>query len=190
MLQTRAPRLTVTHDLYLAVLRQNPDLRIERTRNGELIVMPPAGGETSSKNLDILRQLGNWCRRGGGGVAFDSNAGFRLPDGATRAPDASWLARSRWDALTPEERRRFPPLCPDFVVELLSKPSELRETREKMDEYVENGARLGWLIDPFRKVVELYRPERPPEIKERAESVDGEDVLPGLVLDLAAVFSD
>lgn len=190
MLQTRSPRLTVSHDLYLAILGQNPDLRIERTRDGELIVMPPAGGEASSKNSKITGQLERWLTAGGSGIAFDSSGGFRLPNGATREPDASWIESSRWEALTPDDRRGFPPLCPDFVIELLSAPRELGETREKMDEYIENGARLGWLIDPFRKVIEIYRAGRDPERREHPASVDGEDVLCGFVLDLEVIFAD
>ncbi len=190
MLQTRPAGLTVSHKLFVALCAENRDLRLERTRDGELIVMPPAGAATSSKNLEISVQLAIWRRAGGGGIAFDSSAGFKLPDGATRSPDASWIETSRLAKLTREERQTFAPICPDFVLELLSPSDSLRIVREKMAEYIENGARLGWLIDPFRKSVEIYRPDRDPEVRVKVTSVDGESVLVGFVLDLTPIFAD
>ncbi len=188
MPDTLSRPIVLSEDLYLALLRENPDLCLERSKHGELIVVPPAGAAGSAANADLSTQLAIWCRKHGG-IVFDSSAGFRLPDGATRSPDAAWLDGSRWTALTPAQRRGFPPLCPDFVAELLSPSDDLDEIRAKMAEYLANGARLGWLLDPFRRAIEIYRPGREPEIREGAHTVDGEDVLPGFVLDLDPIFA-
>jgi Uma2 family endonuclease len=189
MVQVDSPRLTVSRDLYLAILRENPSVCIERRSDGTLIVTPPTGGARSRQNSQINRQLGNWAE-GGGGVVFDSNAGFELPDGSTLSPDAAWLPERRWAALSADEQRRFPPLCPDFVVELLSPSDSLREARDKLEAFMRNGARLGWLIDPFRRIVEVYRAGRDVEVLSDPQSLDGGGVLPGFVLDLSRIFSD
>jgi len=189
MVLADTPRLTVSRELYLAIIRENPNLPIERRRDGTLIVMPATGSDASRRNAEITVQLGTW-NRGRGGVVFDSSGGFDLPDGSTLSPDAAWVPRSRWSGLTEEERRRFSPLCPDFVVELLSPSDNLNEARDKLADFIRNGAQLGWLIDPFRKAVEIYRTGREPEIRENPRSVDGEGILPGFVLDLTAVFDE
>jgi Uma2 family endonuclease len=144
------PRAPLTDRLFLRLCRANPDLRLERTATGELIIMPPAGSGSGGRNLKVAQQLANWVDASGQGVAFDSSAGFTLPNGAIRSPDASWVARDRWDALTPDEQEGFAPLCPDFVVELRSPTDRLPDLRDKMREYRAQGARLGWLIDPKR----------------------------------------
>ncbi|MCC3448334.1 Uma2 family endonuclease [Microcoleus sp. PH2017_09_SFU_O_A] len=163
--------LTVTGDQFEALVFANPDLRLERTAQGELIVNPPTGGESSSRNLSISGQLGNWCETHEDlGEGFDSSGGFILPNGATRSPDASWVSRARWEALTAKERKGFVPLCPDFVVELRSASDSLSTLQTKMREYIDNGARLGWLI--------LANPTE----------LSGEDVLPGFVLNLRRVW--
>lgn len=182
--------ITVSEDLYLAILRENPDVRLERSRLGELIVVPPAGGEASARNAILTAQLYAWNAASCCGKVFDSSAGFRLPDGATRSPDAAWLESPRWDALTPLARRSFPPPCPDFVAELLSPSDDVDETRAKMEDYITNGARLGWLLDPFRKAVEIYRPDSKPETRFGVHSIEGEDVLAGFVLDLREILAD
>ncbi|MCC3591498.1 Uma2 family endonuclease [Microcoleus sp. PH2017_28_MFU_U_A] len=166
--------LTVTGDQFEALVFANPDLRLERTAQGELIVNPPTGGESSSRNLSISGQLGNWCETHEDlGEGFDSSGGFILPNGATRSPDASWVSRARWEALTAKERKGFVPLCPDFVVELRSASDSLSTLQTKMREYIDNGARLGWL--------EV-------EILANPTELSGEDVLPGFVLNLRRVW--
>jgi Uma2 family endonuclease len=166
----------------------NPDLRIERSAQGELIVTPPTGGTTSRRNSMLTAALETWAQKDGTGVAFDSNGGFVLPNGAERAPDASWLSRTRWDALSADEQERFPPLCPDFVAELRSPSDDVDELHEKMREYLANGARLGWLIDPDSRRVWVYQPDRAAVCLEEPEAVAGDPVLPGFALRLAALW--
>ncbi|TAG02276.1 MAG: Uma2 family endonuclease [Oscillatoriales cyanobacterium] len=164
--------LTVTGDQFEALVFANPDLRLERTAQGELIVNPPTGGESSSRNLSISGQLGNWCETHEDlGEGFDSSGGFILPNGATRSPDASWVSRARWEALTAKERKGF-----------------VSTLQTKMREYIDNGARLGWLIDPQNRRVEIYRQQAEVEILANPTELSGEDVLPGFVLNLRRVW--
>ncbi|MGB7058060.1 MAG: Uma2 family endonuclease, partial [Geitlerinemataceae cyanobacterium] len=157
--------LFVTPEQFQELAAANPDLQLERTSLGELIVNPPTGGESSQRNFSLTGQLSNWFEAHEDlGEGFDSSGGFILPNGATRSPDASWVSRQRWELLTPEQRRGFVPLCPDFVVELRSATDRLSKLQEKMLEYRENGARLGWLIDPQNKRVEIYRPGQEVEV--------------------------
>lgn len=182
--------LTVTPEQFAAIVAENRDLRLERTAKGELIVNPPTGSVSGNRNLRISIQLGIWAEANEVlGIAFDSSTGFQLPNGATRAPDASWVKRDRWDGLTQEEKESFAPLCPDFVVELRSKTDTLSALQNKMQEYTENGARLGWLIGPQNRQVEIYRPNRGVETLKRPESLSGEDVLPGFLLSLTRIWS-
>jgi Uma2 family endonuclease len=167
-----------------------PDLRIERTSSGELIIMPPAGGDAGRRNMLLSIRVGIWFQGSGLGVAFDSSTGFTLPNGAVRSPDASWIASARWNALTPKEKRTFSPICPDFVAELRSPSDSVAEVRAKMREYRSQGARLGWLIDPARGVVEIYRPKRRVRVLKAPLTVSGEDVLPGFTLDLKGILFD
>ena len=150
--------------------------------------MSPTGGETSRRNADIIYQLVAWNKRTGLGIALDSNGGFKLPNKADRAPDASWVARDRWNALTEEQREGFIPLCPDFVIELRSRTDAIAELQAKMQEYLDNGAQLGWLIDPKRKVVEVYRRSQNVEVLSQPSSLSGDRVLPGFVLDLSDIW--
>jgi Uma2 family endonuclease len=150
--------------------------------------MPPAGGESGSRNAEIVRQLGNWTMGNGTGVLFDSSSGFTLPNGALRSPDAAWVRRDRLAALSAAERERFLPLCPDFVVELMSPSDSLTETQAKMDEYLANGARLGWLIDRKNRRVLVYRPDQLFETLDDSAQISGDPVLPGFVLDLNPIF--
>lgn len=166
----------------------NPDLRIECAADGELIIMPPAGAETSGRNFDLVVEFGAWVRRDGTGKGFESSAGFRLPNGAMRSPDMAWVRKQRWDALTESQRKKFSPLCPDFVVELRSPSDTLAELRAKLVEYIANGAQLGWLIDPEGKRVYVYRPGREVEELIQPESLRGDPELPGLVLDLRSIW--
>lgn len=181
--------IELTDEQFFQLCQNNGDLRFERTASGELIIMPPTGGETSNNNFELTVQLGIWNKQNKLGKGFDSNGGFMLPNGAVRAPDAAWVKLERWQALTPEQRRKFLPLCPDFVVELLSPTDSLQQTQLKMQEYIENGARLGWLIDVEARRVEIYRPNRDVEILENPVTLSGEDVLPGFVLDLSSLFT-
>jgi Uma2 family endonuclease len=138
--------IKLTDEQFFQLCQDNETLRFERNSKGELIIMPPTGGETSNRNGRLNQQLFNWTDTDGTGIAFDSSGGFKLPNGADRSPDASWVKLERWNALTPEEQTKFAPLCPDFVVELLSPSDSLKDTQEKMKEYRDDGARLGWLI--------------------------------------------
>ena len=152
----------------------NRDLRIERTAEGDIVIMPPAGTETGGSNLEIAGQLRNWAKIDGTGKGFDSNAGFTLPSGAMYAPDASWLLKSRWKTLPKADRRGFAHICPDFVIELKSPSDSVSFLQSKMEEYVANGARLGWLIDPDRRVVYVYRPSRAVVMLEGISSVSAD----------------
>ncbi len=182
--------LHVTPEQFQALAVANRDLRLERTAAGELIVNPPTGGESGIRNLSITGQLDRWQEEHEDlGEAFDSSTGFILPNGAHRSPDASWVSRQRWEALTPKERKGFVPLCPDFVVELRSESDSLTQLRSKMQEYMDNGAKLGWLINPQQRRVEIYRAGVAVEILENPTELSGEEVLPGFVLNLTRVFA-
>ena len=182
--------LRVTPEQFAELAAVNRELRLERTSTGELIVNPPTGSETGYRNLSISTQLGNWFEAHDTlGRAFDSSTGFELPNGANRSPDASWVSQPRWDALTPEQRKGFAPLCPDFVVELRSETDSLKNLRIKMEEYIANGAKLGWLIDPKNKQVEIYRPGQGVEVLKNPGSLSGETLLPGFNLNLKRVWS-
>lgn len=182
--------LYVTQEQFETLSAANRDLRLERTTEGELIVNPPTGGESGRRNFSITGQLARWYEEHEKlGEAFDSSTGFRLSNGADRSPDASWLSRERWESLTPQQRQGFVPLCPDFVVELRSESDSLPKLQAKMQEYTANGARLGWLIDPQNKRVEIYRAGRDAEVLENPTELVGEEVLPGFVLSLRRVWS-
>ncbi|HXF39532.1 MAG TPA: Uma2 family endonuclease [Blastocatellia bacterium] len=183
-----SPVLELTDEQFFELCQINSDLRMERTAEGEIIVMPLTGGETSNQNAGISAQLGNWTRQDGTGAAFDSSAGFKLPNGADRSPDAAWISHERLAALTPEQKRKFIPLCPDFVVELLSPTDSLSTTQAKMIEYIENGARLGFLIQPESKRVFVYRPGLPVEELKDVAEVSGEPELAGFTLDLREIW--
>jgi Uma2 family endonuclease len=180
--------LTVSHEQFVELALANRELQLERTAAGELIVNPPTGGETGKRNLSIEAQLWLWNQQAKLGEAFNSSTGFHLPNGADRSPDASWVCQERWDALTPEQKESFIPLCPDFVVELRSKSDNMEPLRVKMREYMNNGARLGWLIDRKNRKVEIYRQNREVEVLENPATLSGEEVLPGFILNLIEVW--
>ncbi|WP_442946880.1 Uma2 family endonuclease [Nostoc sp. CMAA1605] len=180
--------LTVSHEQFVQLALVNRDLQLERTAEGELIVMPPTGSDTGKRNLDITGQLWLWNRQAKLGIVFDSSTGFHLPDGSDRFPDAAWIRQDRWDALSIEQQETFAPICPDFVLELRSKSDSIEKLRTKMREYINNGARLGWLIDCKHQRVEIYRPGQAVETLNHPVSLSGEDVLPGFVLDLTEVW--
>ena len=179
----------LTDDELLHFCAVNDPLRVERDKNGELILMTPTGAEGGGRNADLTIELGVWARQDGRGKVFDSNTGFTLPDGSMRSPDASWVSWPCWNALTHEQQKRFAPLCPEFVIELRSESDRLEELRAKMGEWIANGAELAWLIDPERKVVEVYRPGREPEVLEGMSAVYGEGPVGGFVLELARIWS-
>jgi Uma2 family endonuclease len=180
--------LRVTDEQFLAFVMANPNLCLERTAAGELIIMPPTGSESGNYNFELNTDLGIWNRQARLGKAFDSSTGFRLPNGATRAPDGAWVTNERWNALTPQQRKGFAPICPDFVLELASETDSLDILRQKMQEYIENGCRLGWLIIPKSKQVEIYRLGQVPEVLQSPDTLSGESVLPGFILPLQAIF--
>ena len=180
--------IDLTDEQFFQLCLNNRDLRFERTATKELIIMPPTGSETGERNADLTYQLRAWSRQNKLGKSFDSSTGFKLPCGAERSPDASWVKIERWNALTQAEKERFAPLCPDFVVELMSPSDSVEKTRAKMREYMDNGARLGWLINRQQQQVEIYRPNREVEILLSPQTLSGEDTLPGFVLDLAEIW--
>lgn len=181
--------LHVTHEEFEALSQANRDLRLERTAQGELIVNPPTGGSSGRRNRSITGQLDRWFEENEElGEAFDSSTGFKLPNGAECSPDASWVSRQRWDNLTAEQQEGIIPLCPDFVIELRSKSDNLRPLQKKMQQYLDNGTKLGWLIDPKNKQVEVYRIGQKVQILENPVELSGEDVLPGFVLKLKRVW--
>jgi Uma2 family endonuclease len=166
----------------------NRDWRIERTSDGDIIIMPPTGGETGRRNFDLSVVFGIWAKADGTGLGFDSSTGFMLPNGAERSPDLAWVRLSRWNALTDEQREKFPPLCPDFVAELRSPSDRLVTLQDKMEEYIQNGAQLGWLLDPIEKKVYVYRPRAQVECVDNPSTVSAEPVLKGFVLDFRELW--
>lgn len=178
-----APFITMTDEQFFELCQHHRDYRFERTAAGALIIMSPAGGETSRRNSDATMQLALWNKKHKLGIAFDSSGGFKLPKGGDRSPDASWVAQAKWDALTPQQREKFLPLCPDFVIELKSPSDSLATLREKMQEYIANGTQLGWLLNPSLKQAEIYRPNRTPELLQNPKELSADPILPGFVLD-------
>ncbi|QUS62375.1 Uma2 family endonuclease [Synechocystis sp. PCC 7338] len=187
-LKIKMDSLKLSDEQFYKLCQSNNDLRFERTYQGDLIIMPPTGGETGNRNLEIAYQLQGWSRSNRLGIAFDSSTGFKLPNGADRSPDAAWIPLEKWTALTPEEKQGFVPLCPDFVIELRSPSDNLKPLQEKMAEYLENGTRLGWLINRQSKQVEIYRQGQGVEVVDNPSSLSGENVLPMFILDLDLIW--
>jgi Uma2 family endonuclease len=173
---------------FLKLCEANRDLRLERTATGEVIIMPPTTPWTGKKNGEVYGQLWLWNRQTGLGKTFDSSTGFTLPNGAVKSPDATWVSNERWNALSEEEQKEFSQLSPDFVIELRSKNDTLKELQEKMSEYIDNGVRLGWLIDPKTQKVEIYKPGQDVVVLDSPTTISGDDVLPEFVLDLTQVW--
>jgi Uma2 family endonuclease len=182
------PALEMTDDQFFELCQINRDLRLERTAQGDIVIMPPTGFETGNRNQEINRQLGNWTRKDGTGVACDSSTGFKLPNGADRSPDAAWIKRERLAELTPEQKRKFLPLCPDFVIELRSASDRLEDVQAKMEEYIENGLRMGWLIDPETKCVHVYRSGASAQVLQGVSEISADPELQGFVLDLRGIW--
>ena len=196
LIQTESVPLTVnfpaiqsmTVEQFYEFCLVNRDLRIERTASGEVIIMSPAFSDTGNRNIKIAQQLANWAEQDGTGETFDSSAGFTLPKVAPRSPDASWIKLERWNTLTEEQKASFAPICPDFVIELRCASDSLKGLQNKMQEYIENGASLGFLIDCKNRKAYIYRPDREPEILDNPETVSGDRELPGFVLRMAKIW--
>lgn len=180
--------IDLTDEQFFQLCQNNRDLKFERTAKGHLLIMPPTGGSTGDRNAELTFQLRAWSRQTKLGKTFDSSTGFKLPNGADRSPDAAWLKLERWNALTSEQQEKFLPLCPDFVVELMSPSDTLSQTQAKLREYLENGAQLGWLINRKAQQIEIYRPNQPVEVLQSPKTLFGEDVLPGLAIDLTEIL--
>ena len=180
--------IKLTDDQFYELCRENPDVKFERNTKGEIIVLLPTGGETGSYNSEINADFVFWNRQIKLGICFDSSTCFKLPSGANRSPDVSWIKKSRWDALTSEQKQKFPPIAPDFVLELMSPTDSLKETQDKMQEYMNNQVKLGWLINRKNRRVEIYRQGQAVEILESPTQLSGEDILPGFVLNLQAIW--
>ncbi|MEB3231207.1 MAG: Uma2 family endonuclease [Leptolyngbyaceae bacterium] len=178
----------LTDEAFYQLCLANPEIRFERSAKGELIIMAPTGGESGRRNANITTDLTIWNRQSELGYTFDSSTCFKLPNGAERSPDAAWIERSRWDSLSDEERQKFPPIAPDFVIELRSATDSLTMIQAKMQEYLVNGVRLGWLINPQDQTVEIYRFGQSVEVRQNIAQVSGEDVLPGFTLDLNRII--
>lgn len=185
-----APILKLTDEQFENLASANQDLGLELTAKGELIIMPPTGGETANRNFELYLDLGNWNRQTKLGKAFDSSTGFQLPNGAKRSPDVSWITQEKWQSLTTEQRKKFLPLCPDFAIELVSENDEVEPTREKMREYLDNGLLLGWLIILKINVVEIYRCGQDVEVLTAPTYLSGENILPQLVVDLNPIWNN
>ncbi|HEY9794752.1 MAG TPA: Uma2 family endonuclease [Leptolyngbyaceae cyanobacterium] len=186
--------VALTDEQFYHLCMANEEWRMELTAEGELMIMPPTGGESGIRNSDLNADLVIWNRQTRLGFVFDSSTIFQLPNGAKRSPDVSWVIRERWEALSSEDRRRFPPLCPDFVIELRSETDSLPKLQSKMLDYLVNGLRLGWLIDPQTPLVEIYRPNQDVETlnfsaEQTPPSLSGESVLAGFILDLTPIFN-
>lgn len=178
----------MTDEQFYEFCQANRELRIERTAQGEVIIMPPAFSDTGNRNSKITAQLEVWAEQDATGEVFDSSAGFTLPNGATRSPDAAWIKLERWNALTDEQKASFAPICPDFAIKLRSSSDTLSGLQAKMQEYIENGAVLGLLVDRKNYTVHIYRPHRAPEILEKPETVSGDPELVGFVLRMAKIW--
>jgi Uma2 family endonuclease len=189
---TLPPHLTLninlTDEQFFQLCQNNRDLRFERTAAGELIIMPPTGSDTGNRNFDIAVELGIWNKQTKLGKGFDSSTGFKLPNGKDVSPDVAWIKKERWDSLTPQQQNKFAPIAPDFVIELRSSSDNLKPLQEKMQEYIENGVKLGWLIDRKQRKVFIYRPHSVVEELNNPQTLTGEDLLPGFVLDLTQIW--
>jgi Uma2 family endonuclease len=183
-----SPAIDMTNEQFFAFCQQNRDYRIERNATGEITIMPPTGSETGNRNFDLIVQLGIWIRQNGTGIGFDSSAGFTLPNGAMRASDAAWIKLEKWHSLTLEQQQKFAPICPDFIIELRSPSDNLQPLKDKLQEYIDNGVSLGWLIDRKNRKVYIYRPNSEVECLDNPATLSGESILPGFVLQLSTIW--
>ncbi|MBD2336589.1 Uma2 family endonuclease [Calothrix sp. FACHB-156] len=183
------PSMQMTDEQFFEFCQVNRDLRIERNNLGEISIMPPTGSESGNRNFNIAGQLYVWSEQDGTGICFDSSTGFKLSTGADRSPDASWMKLERWNSLSPAQQEKFAPICPDFVIELRSPSDNLQPLKDKMEEYMrEPGVQLGWLIDRKHRQVYIYRPGNPAECLDNPDTISGDPVLPGFVLNMSKVW--
>ncbi len=178
-----------TDEQFYQLCIANPELQVERSRSGELILMSPVGGESGNREMELGGELYLWNRQTKLGKVFSSSTIFKLPGGGDRSPDAAWIELSRWNALNPEERAKFPPIAPDFIIELRSRTDLLERLQDKMQEYLDSGVKLGWLFDPQNQQVEIYRERQPKEVRSLPTKLSGESILPGFTLNVEC-FSD
>jgi Uma2 family endonuclease len=182
------PFIELSDDQFYQLCQNHRDLKFERTAQGELIIVAPVGGEGGSREADLIGDLVYWNRQAQMGKLFSSSTCFKLPNGADRSPDAAWVSLERWNQLTPEQQKKFPPLCPDFLIELRSESDALEPLQQKMQEYLRNGMRLGWLVNPQKRQVEIYRANQDPQVLENPQQLNGEEVLPGFIFDLLLLW--
>ena len=183
-----SPAIDMTDEQFFAFCQQNRDYRIERNATGEITIMPPTGSETGNRNFDLIVQLGIWTRQNGTGIGFDSSAGFTLPNGAMKSSDTAWIKLEKWHTLTPEQQQKFAPICPDFIIELRSPSDNLQPLKDKLQEYIDNGVSLGWLIDRKNRKVYIYRPNSEVECLDNPATLSGESILPEFVLQLSTIW--
>lgn len=183
-----SPAIDMTDEQFFAFCQQNRDYRIERNATGEITIMPPTGSETGNRNFDLIVQLGIWTRQNGTGIGFDSSAGFTLPNGAMKSSDAAWIKLEKWQTLTREQQQKFAPICPDFIIELRSPSDNLQPLKDKLQEYIDNGVSLGWLIDRKNRKVYIYRPNSEVECLDNPATLSGESILPEFVLQLSTIW--
>ncbi len=184
------PLLALDHEQFLLLAQQNSLLRMELSAQGEVLIMAPTGSITGWHNGEISCQLANWNKQHQRGLVFDSSTLFGLPRGSIRSPDASWVEKTRWQALSKKEKEAIAPLCPDFVIELRSKTDRLVVLKKKMDEYLANGAQLGWLVDPLLRQVHLYEQGQSARLLDQPASVLGTGCVAGFELDLKEIFAE
>jgi Uma2 family endonuclease len=182
------PIIKLTEEQFYQLCQENPDIKLERNAIGELVIMPPTGGGTGKRNVEVAADFVFWNRQAKLGVCFDSSTCFKLPNGGDRSPDVAWIKNERWDALTLEQQEKFPPIAPDFVLELMSPSDVLKDVQDKMREYMNSQVKLGWLIDRKKRRVEIYREGKDVEVLESPSELSGEDILPGFVLKLQIVW--
>ncbi|MCT7956726.1 Uma2 family endonuclease [Laspinema palackyanum] len=175
----------LSDEQFYEICQNNRELKFERTAKGKLIIMSPVGGDSGNREADLIIDLGIWNRQTALGYTFSSSTVFKLPNGGDRSPDAAWIRRERWEALTPEQRRKFPPIAPDFAIELRSATDNLEMLQEKMGEYMDAGVQLAWLINPQQQQVEIYRPGQEIEVRDLPTELSGEEILPGFNLSLS-----
>jgi len=178
----------LTDDEFFEFCQRNRDLRIEMNKEGEMIIMMPTGSESGNRGFNFTVEFGIWAKADGTGVGFSSSTGFTLPNGAKRSPDLAWIRQERWEAIPKKQRKKFASICPDFVVELRSETDALEPLQAKMEEYIANGAELGWLIDPLEKKVHVYRPNAQVKVLNRPKTLSGEPLLKGLKLNLTGIL--
>jgi len=180
--------LNLTDDQFIRLCSDNRDLRIEMSAEGELIIMPPPGSKTGQRNANVIYSLMSWAKQDGSGICFATDTGFTLPNSAKRGPDAAWVRLERWNKIPEEQQERLAPLCPDFVIDLRSPSDHLSDLERKMEEYIANGAQLGWLLDPFDKCAVIYRPGQTPARIENPTILRGDPILPGFQLDFREIL--